>query len=301
MSSCTTVACQSICGLTSHSLIRVAAPSGLAVRRTTHCSYHRDGTGSWRTTCDRASNNDNSARSALRQTSRRLNRRRRLGLVNHLERRIGEVRAGSSGYIWHLNEAGWRLAEQRPIRMTDTEDTSSATLDDDAIASTQQRRHRHAEPSHAFLAHTLAITEARVTSNAPSTTPAEISPWYALSPPAGAAGRLQVAAWHGSNPTLEIITRTAGGDEDHWLLEIDLGTENPARLITKCHDYQAHVNTEIHQTRYGYYPQVVWVMNEQRHEEWLRQHIADDPRLTTALFKAIGSEEELEIIVQAEL
>lgn len=102
-------------------------------------------------------------------------------------------------------------------------------------------------------------------------------------------------------PDLEIITRTAGGDEDHWLLEIDLGTENPARLITKCHDYQAHVNTEIHQTRYGYYPQVVWVMNEQRHEEWLRQHIADDPRLTTALFKAIGSEEELEIIVQAEL
>lgn len=239
-----------------------------------------------------------SARSALRQTSRRLNRHHQLGLVNHLERRIGGVRAGSSGYIWHLTEAGWRLAEQQPIRMIDTEDASVA-LDDDAITATQQRRHRHTEPSHAFLAHILAITEARViiqravqdTGGDLALVRTEPACWRSWTTPGGGLAWLK--------PDLETITQTADGAEDHWLLEIDLGTENPARLITKCHDYQAHFNTGIHQTRFGYYPQVVWVMNEQRRAEWLRQHIADDPRLTTALFKVIGSEEELATIIQA--
>lgn len=58
-----------------------------------------------------------SARSALRQTTRRLNRHRHLGLVDHLERRIGGVRAGSTGYIWHLREPGHRLvAPERTTR-----------------------------------------------------------------------------------------------------------------------------------------------------------------------------------------
>lgn len=80
-----------------------------------------------------------SARSALRQTTRRLNRHRHLGLVDHLERRIGGVRAGSTGYIWHLREPGHRL-----------------------VAPERTTRHRTTEPSHAFLAHTLVITEARL-------------------------------------------------------------------------------------------------------------------------------------------
>ena len=47
-----------------------------------------------------------SARSALRQTSRRLRRQHGLGLVAHLARRIGGTRAGSAGYVWYLTAAG---------------------------------------------------------------------------------------------------------------------------------------------------------------------------------------------------
>ena len=53
-----------------------------------------------------------SARSALRQTSRRLRRQHGLGLVAHLERRIGGTRAGSAGYVWYLTAAGQRLTDE---------------------------------------------------------------------------------------------------------------------------------------------------------------------------------------------
>ena len=52
-----------------------------------------------------------SARSALRQTSRRLRRQHGLGLVDHLARRIGGTRAGSAGYVWYLTAAGQRLTD----------------------------------------------------------------------------------------------------------------------------------------------------------------------------------------------
>ena len=80
-----------------------------------------------------------SARSALRQTSRRLRRQHGLGLVDHLARRIGGTRAGSAGYVWYLTAAGQRLTGEG-----------------------RGARRRFQEPSPLFLAHTLAITQARV-------------------------------------------------------------------------------------------------------------------------------------------
>lgn len=227
-----------------------------------------------------------SERSALRQTTRHLNRHRRLSLVDHLERRIGGVRAGSTGYIWYLTEPGHRML--RILHPPSSSDTGSMT-----------RQRRHTSPSYTFLAHALATTETRliiqhaIQAAGGSLTLVRTEPdcWRTWLDPGGGTRWLK--------PDLEVITRTAGGDEDHWLLEIDLGTENPARLIAKCHDYQTHFNTGVHQARYGYYPQVVWVMNEQRRAEWLRQHIVDDPRLMIALFEVIGSEEGLATIVQA--
>ena len=82
-----------------------------------------------------------SARSALRQTSRRLRRQHGLGLVDHLARRIGGTRAGSAGYVWYLTAAGQRLTSEGQGRGV---------------------RRRFQEPSPLFLAHTLAITQARV-------------------------------------------------------------------------------------------------------------------------------------------
>ena len=216
-----------------------------------------------------------SARSALRQTSRRLRRQHGLGLVAHLARRIGGTRAGSAGYVWYLTAAGQRLTGEG-----------------------RGARRRFQEPSALFLAHTLAITQARVVIEQAihavggrlarlRTEPACWRSWLRLG---GALGWLK--------PDLEAITATDAGAEDHWLLEVDLDTEHPARLLAKCHDYQAHLASGTFQAQHGYYPQVVWLLTNQARAGRLAEQIAADQYLTPGLFKIITSAEELARLIQ---
>ena len=216
-----------------------------------------------------------SARSALRQTSRRLRRQHGLGLVAHLARRIGGTRAGSAGYVWYLTAAGQRLT-----------------------AEGRGARRRFQEPSPLFLAHTLAITQARVVIEQAihavgghlarlRTEPACWRSWLRLG---GALGWLK--------PDLEAITATDAGAEDHWLLEVDLDTEHPARLLAKCHDYQAHLASGTFQAQHGYYPEVVWLLTNQARAGRLAEQIAADQPLTPGLFKITAAPEQLAALIQ---
>jgi len=216
-----------------------------------------------------------SARSALRQTSRRLRRQHGLGLVAHLERRIGGTRAGSAGYVWYLTAAGQRLGDEG-----------------------RGARRRFQEPSALFLAHTLAITQARVVIEQAihavgghlarlRTEPACWRSWLRLG---GALGWLK--------PDLEAITATDTGAEDHWLLEVDLDTEHPARLLAKCHDYQAHLASGTFQAQHGYYPQVVWLLTNPTRAGRLAEQIAADQTLTPGLFKITAAPEQLAALIQ---
>ena len=218
-----------------------------------------------------------SARSALRQTSRRLRRQHGLGLVAHLARRIGGTRAGSAGYVWYLTAAGQRLTSEEQGRGV---------------------RRRFQEPSALFLAHTLAITQARVVIEQAihavggrlarlRTEPACWRSWLRLG---GALGWLK--------PDLEAITATDTGAEDHWLLEVDLDTEHPARLLAKCHDYQAHLASGTFQAQHGYYPQVVWLLTNQARAGRLAEQIAADQTLTPGLFKITAAPEQLAALIQ---
>ena len=218
-----------------------------------------------------------SARSALRQTSRRLRRQHGLGLVAHLERRIGGTRAGSAGYVWYLTAAGQRLTDEGQGRGA---------------------RRRFQEPSALFLAHTLAITQARVVIEQAihavgghlarlRTEPACWRSWLRLG---GALGWLK--------PDLEAITATDAGAEDHWLLEVDLDTEHPARLLAKCHDYQAHLASGTFQAQHGYYPQVVWLLTNQARAGRLAEQIAADQTLTPGLFKITAAPDQLAALIQ---
>ena len=216
-----------------------------------------------------------SARSALRQTSRRLRHQHGLGLVAHLARRIGGTRAGSAGYVWYLTAAGQRLGDEG-----------------------RGARRRFQEPSALFLAHTLAITQARVVIEQAihavgghlarlRTEPACWRSWLRLG---GALGWLK--------PDLEAITATDAGAEDHWLLEVDLDTEHPARLLAKCHDYQAHLASGTFQAQHGYYPQVVWLLTNQARAGRLAEQIAADQTLTPGLFKITAAPEQLAALIQ---
>ena len=218
-----------------------------------------------------------SARSALRQTSRRLRRQHGLGLVDHLARRIGGTRAGSAGYVWYLTAAGQRLTSEGQGRGS---------------------RRRFQEPSPLFLAHTLAITQARVVIEQAihavgghlarlRTEPACWRSWLRLG---GALGWLK--------PDLEAITATDTGAEDHWLLEVDLDTEHPARLLAKCHDYQTHLASGTFQAQHGYYPQVVWLLTNPTRAGRLAEQIAADQTLTPGLFKITAAPEQLAALIQ---
>ncbi|WP_255304791.1 replication-relaxation family protein [Actinomyces oris] len=218
-----------------------------------------------------------SARSALRQTSRRLRRQHGLGLVDHLARRIGGTRAGSAGYVWYLTAAGQRLTSEGQGRGA---------------------RRRFQEPSPLFLAHTLAITQARVVIEQAihavgghlarlRTEPACWRSWLRLG---GALGWLK--------PDLEAITATDTGAEDHWLFEVDLDTEHPGRLLAKCHDYQAHLASGTFQAQHGYYPQVVWLLTNPTRAGRLAEQIAADQTLTPGLFKITAAPEQLAALIQ---
>lgn len=57
---------------------------------------------------------------ALRAASRNLRKLRELGLIDHLARRIGGVRAGSGAMVWYLTHAGERLIYLRNHTLTPT-------------------------------------------------------------------------------------------------------------------------------------------------------------------------------------
>lgn len=217
-----------------------------------------------------------SARSALRQTARRLSRHRSLGLVDHLARRIGGVRAGSSGFVWHLTEPGHRLLHPG------------------------SGRRRQSEPSVTFLNHTLAITETRLVIQQTLEQAGgrlvllrtEPDCWRSWLGPGGTTRWLK--------PDLEVIAQAADCQEDHWLIEVDLDTENPARLLATCHRYHDHLRSGIEQAELGYYPQVLWLCNQPRRASWLSEHIAADAGLLDELFIVVGSKDELQEVVRGE-
>ena len=205
---------------------------------------------------------------AIRSTNRALARLATLGLLAHLDRRIGGVRAGSGSHVWTLAEAGARL-----LRAGGEFDELPA-------------RYRAHEPTLSFLEHTLAVAEVCV-----ALTEAE------------RGGQLSIIellrepeCWrthcrrHGDDirlrPDLSLVT--ASGDyEDHWFLEIDRCTEPPSRVVRACQKYEAYRLTGAEQMRAGVFPAVVWVTPDTKRCVTLRTHIAQTSDLDQRIFAVV--------------
>lgn len=158
-------------------------------------------------------------------------------LIEHLERRIGGLRAGSASYVWRLGPMGDRLRQ---------------------LASGNARGRRK-EPSLHHLEHSLAIADCHV----------------ALAQ-AARAGQLELllttpepGCWRtyhgrgGARETLkpDLYTVTATGDyEDHWFIEVDRATESLPTLLRKCAQYERYRRTGQAQIDGGVFPRVLWVM-----------------------------------------
>jgi hypothetical protein len=204
--------------------------------------------------------------SALRQTSRALQRLNTLGLSTHLDRRIGGVRGGSATLVWTLTATGHRVVHYGHHGRT---------------APTS--RYRLRDVSTMFLEHTLAVAELRVQlteleqAGQLRITRVQTEPdcWRRVLEPGGQARFLR--------PDL-FVTLRVGAYDDAWFLEADCDTESPAEVIQKCYRYQRYQATGSEQATLGVFPAVCWVVPTLKRSEQLRRYLDANPGLDSRVF-----------------
>lgn len=214
---------------------------------------------------------------ALRAASRALKKLRELGLIDTLSRRIGGVRAGSGGLVWHITHAGERLIYLRTQTLTPTK--------------------RFFEPSPYFLAHTLAVTEVAVQltelcRNDKKLTLSTLQPepecWRTYS---------EYGAIQSLKPDLFAIT-VSGQYEDRWFVEVDLDTESPNKIIDKCERYHKYYRSGLEQQESGVFPLTVWIVPSVERKEKLITHIKKTFDKQPRLFAVITADELGQLICQ---
>jgi hypothetical protein len=205
-----------------------------------------------------------------------LRRLAELRVLAHLERRVGGIRAGSASFVWRVGPVGDRILR----------------------AQGEGGRQRQREPSLLFLDHCLAIANAHVAlvqaqrARGLELIDVQCEPdcWRPFTGLGGARLVLQ--------PDLYVVN---GDPTDHefvnsWFIEIDRGTENPARLLAKCARYQDYRQTGIEQANGGSFPLVVWVMSDEQHAERLRIAIDRDHSLDSGLYRVTTAEQFVRLI-----
>ena len=197
---------------------------------------------------------------ATRACIRVLDRLLTIRILTRLERRVGGYQRGSSAYIWCLDVIGQRL-----------------------ITPAGAPRRRFHEPSYLFARHTLAISEAHV-----ELTEAEHHGWFKL-----ARIEIETKAWRsyltplGATSILKpdlMATISSVDYDDHWYIEIDLGTESIPVLMRKCHAYEDYRRTGHAQTEHGVFPRVLWVIPNQARLDRLNAALTPDTGLNRRLF-----------------
>lgn len=209
---------------------------------------------------------DTAAARAARHAAARL---AKLGLIRHLERRIGGVRSGSEGYIWHLAPVGRRIL---------------ATTDDGLALA----RIAVTEPSQRTTDHTLAITEigTRLTQAAHAGLLDLIE-----AAPEPASWRTYLSTGGGKltlKPDLYAVTAAKGAEfEDLWFIEADLGTEHLPTIVRKAQQYQTYRNTGREQQAQGAFPKVIWIVPNETRAERITDTLAKAGRINADGHQAI--------------
>lgn len=212
---------------------------------------------------------------ALCAASRNLRKLRELGLIDHLSRRIGGVRAGSGAMVWYLTHAGERLIYLHNRKLTPTK--------------------RFFEPSPYFLAHTLAVAEVAVqlTELCRDRRGMELS---ALQP--------EPDCWrnyseHGSilvlKPDLFAVT-LSDRYEDRWFFEIDLNTESPVKVVEKCEKYHRYYRSGLEQKESEVFPLTVWIVPTAERRDRIIAHIRKAFEKQPKLFAVITKDELAHLI-----
>jgi hypothetical protein len=193
---------------------------------------------------------------ACRRVLKRLVRDR---LLARLERRVGGVRGGSSGFIYCLTETGQRVIQ------------------------VDGPRRRFREPTLAFVQHTLAVARVVVDLHQAErcgdieliTLEAEPACWRRY----GSLGGVQIV-----RPDL-YVALGIGDFEHRWFVEVDLGTETTPRRVEKCKQYASYFQAGVEQAAHDIFPKIVWSMPSAAEADRLLAAIANPrTRLNPELF-----------------
>ena len=213
--------------------------------------------------------------SGIRACTRILARLEEHRLVRRLARPVGGVGGGSSSTVWALDVAGDRVLRR----------------------GTETRRRHTFEPSTVFMQHTLSVTETRVRIEQAArlglfdllSVVTEPTNWRTFVGDLGATLQLR--------PDLEVVTASADY-EDHWFLEVDLGTESGSALQRKCQTYERYRRNGREQALRGVFPRVVWLVPDKRRASLLRHIVNADPDLEPRLFTIVTDDRLVEALVE---
>ncbi len=212
---------------------------------------------------------------ALRAASRNLRKLRELGVIDHLSRRIGGVRAGSGAMVWYLTHAGERLIYLRSHALTPTK--------------------RFFEPSPFFLAHTLAVADVAVqlTELCRNNRKMELS---TVQPEPGC---WRTYSEYGTVLALkpDLFAITLSDDyEDRWFIEVDLNTESPIKVVEKCEKYHRYYRSGLEQKEAEVFPLTVWIVPTTARKERLLSRIREAFHKQPKLFTVITKDELAHLI-----
>lgn len=220
--------------------------------------------------------NHSTPTAAGRIARRVLKRLNELRIIEHLQRRIGGIRAGSSSYVWRVGPVGDRLLRQE---------------------STESVRARRKEPSMRHLDHCLTIAECAIaavtTSRAGALeliqTQTEPNCWRTY---LGAGGSREIL-----KPDLELTT-ASGEFEDRWFIEVDRSTESIPTVLRKCAQYVRYRRIGREQAEYGVFPLVVWVVPDEKRADQLQRAMETSRDIDQDLFRVSTTDTFIETILQ---
>uniref|UniRef100_A0AAU2AA38 Replication-relaxation family protein n=1 Tax=Streptomyces sp. NBC_00093 TaxID=2975649 RepID=A0AAU2AA38_9ACTN len=201
-------------------------------------------------------------------------------LITRLHRRIGGVRAGSSGIVWQLGASGERLLRAR---------------------HGDPARRRYSEPSPNFIAHTLAAADLAIHLHELARQ-GEIELLRLEAEPE--CWRTFLSA-HGARQWLkpDLFAITANGDyENHLFIEADNATEHAPVIVRKALQYQQYANSGIHQQEHGLFPAVVWVVPDSKRRAAIRAALTAEPKLqnltAAGAFHVVTSEDFSHLVAE---
>lgn len=215
---------------------------------------------------------------AARAAVRVLARLHSHALVMRLQRRVGGFAGGSHAYIWAVTDTGEKA-------ISDLKNVGS-------------KRRRYDQPSTQFLDHVLAITDTRLEiiegdrKGAFTIVQTQMEPqcWRPYLNRHGQATHLK--------PDLFIVTQTLHF-EDHWMIEVDRGTEHLPTVLRKCYAVQLYHDRGIEQQRTGVFPLTVWVVPDEARRLKIEAAITEATALDICLFRVIELDNLTRLIADA--